>query len=298
MTKSVIITASISRGLLLVSLFFGVIACSNSPSDTSGHCSVDKESALHCGTLLGNDGGIELSRDFVSYSCSGTARPDGEPTYIEGIPRGTVCAARGERDGKGLQGYCCTARTTSCAYDPVAICEDSSFYGYQCWGATRPESYNPTLNCTNGVLEDDLINYCCIRRVEHAPTARCTPTFTECSSRLTGWQCVGESLPKNELLERSKSKADFFYFICSTRIAGAEENKYNYCCFTPKLVPPGGTCVQNTVLQGCEKFQFGFSCYGPDTPEDNYPPMHCPKPGVSGRSAEGYPATNYCCDFQ
>ena len=44
--------------------------------------------------------------------------------------------------------------------------------------------------------------------------------------------------------------------------------------------------------------RFGFACYGFDTPEQDYLPMHCPEPGFRGTSAEGYPATLYCCDFQ
>jgi len=66
----------------------------------------------------------------------------------------------------------------------------------------------------------------------------------------------------------------------------------------PALIPPGATCVQDTVVPGCAAGRFGFACYGPDTPDQDYAPMSCPDPGVAGNSAEGYAATLYCCDFR
>ena len=65
----------------------------------------------------------------------------------------------------------------------------------------------------------------------------------------------------------------------------------------PLTIPVGGTCVQHPYVPGCGPGRFGFACYGPDHPEENYPPMKCPDPGFPGLSAEGYAATLYCCDF-
>jgi hypothetical protein len=55
--------------------------------------------------------------------------------------------------------------------------------------------------------------------------------------------------------------------------------------------------VQDTSVPGCAPGRFGFACYGPENPHDDYLPMQCNSPGVQGMSAEGYPATLYCCDF-
>jgi hypothetical protein len=35
----------------------------------------------------------------------------------------------------------------------------SSFYGFQCRGADRPEALNPLIDCGNGVRQDELVNY-------------------------------------------------------------------------------------------------------------------------------------------
>jgi len=69
-------------------------------------------------------------------------------------------------------------------------------------------------------------------------------------------------------------------------------------------VPEGGSCVNSTEVPGCESkydetspFKFGFACYGPDSPEDNFPHIKCGSPGFPGKSAEGYAATLYCCEY-
>ena len=72
----------------------------------------------------------------------------------------------------------------------------------------------------------------------------------------------------------------------------------NYCCYPPAPLPERGSCVSHTEVPDCKSGRFGFACYGPDRPEDSYLPMRCPESGSAGLSAEGYPATLYCCDFQ
>jgi hypothetical protein len=78
----------------------------------------------------------------------------------------------------------------------------------------------------------------------------------------------------------------------------APNPKYEtFCCFTATLVPAGGTCQQNLKMPGCAPGRFGIACYGADTPEQNFSRLKCTEPGVPGLSEQGYPATNYCCDF-
>lgn len=284
--------AGLSRYAFTFVIFIS-LACSNPVSSSNGQCKVDQDRSLHCGDP--SEGEPTATSDFVSYSCTGDARPDEEATYIQGVPQGIVCADRRERDEKGVQGYCCTARTTSCAYYPLASCEDPG-YGFQCWGANRPEMLNPALSCGNGVRQDHRINYCCTGEPQE-PGCQQSDSVA-CSDRLMGWTCLGDALPRGEHLGPNKSRADFYSLLCPTPTPAGNPKYNNYCCFMPALVPPGGSCVQNTAVPGCEPGRFGFSCYGPETPEEDYLPMHCPEPGFEGVSAEGYAATLYCCDFK
>ena len=113
-----------------------------------------------------------------------------------------------------------------------------------------------------------------------------------------GFSCMGDNLPKAEQLGANKSRADVYYLLCATPTPAPNPAFNNYCCLTPALIPIGGSCVQDTVVPGCQSGRFGFACYGRDTPQDDYLAMHCPDPGVPGKSAEGYPAKLYCCDFE
>lgn len=263
-------------------------ACSSSVIERDGHCTEDKDRATHCGEM--SDSGD----DYTSYSCTGSARPDDDPKYIEGVPQGTVCADRGEPGDGGVRGYCCTTRTTSCAYNPVAACDDGT-YGFQCRGSNRPESINAALRCGNGLAERDLIDYCCTGTAQEAG---CLQTDAAgCPSRLMGFTCKGDSLPRGEQLGANKSRSDFYRLLCSAPMPVANPEYKNYCCYAPAPLPEGGSCVGNTEVPDCDSGRFGFSCYGPETPEDDYLPMRCPSTGKPGVSAEGYPATLYCCDF-
>ena len=230
---------------------------------------------------------------LVGYSCSGTTRPDDGARYPEGVPDGKVCASKGA-NADGKQTYCCSPLTTSCAYDPVSDCPAGD--NFQCRGASRPEALNPALKCGNGVYRGQYINYCCGGQT---PIAECIQVNTAgCSERLTGWSCPGSALPKGEQLGVSESRADYYRPLCPTPTPSANVTRFNYCCYMPAPRELGASCVQHTSVPGCAAGRFGFACYGTDTPEQNYAPMHCPDPGVSGLSAEGYPASLYCCDFQ
>jgi hypothetical protein len=256
----------------------------------AGSCAVDQ--AVDCGQP---DAGSAAELGLTGYTCTGAARPDEAPTYAQGVPQGMVCANRAASGDGSTRAYCCSGGGTPCAFNPVAIC-DGINYGYQCRGAYRPESLNPAISCGQGVTEGDYINYCC----SGTPQADgCLQSDSvPCSPRLIGWSCMGSNLPKGEELGANKSHADYYYLLCATPTPAPNPVYSNYCCYTPASLPEGGSCVQDTTVPGCAPNRFGFACYGRDTPEDDFLPMHCTLPGVAGVSPQRYPATLYCCDFQ
>ncbi len=299
------------RSLRRFSLLFpllGLLAieCFPAEPEQQGQCTRVPSELLDCRAR----GYTEELEDagLVGYACTEPARPDADATYIDGVPQGLLCSERGPiggatRLGEGgagnpdARGYCCTPKPVDCAYDPVADCESPS-YGYQCWGANRPESLNPALSCSNGNREGDhsqYFNYCCVDG--HLKSGCQQSDTVGCSERLMGFLCEGDSLPRGEDLGSNKSRADYFHPTCSIPEPAPNPELKNYCCYMPALVPIGGTCVNHTMVPGCAPGRFGFACYGPDTPEDDYLPMHC-DPGFSGTSAEGYAATLYCCDYE
>ncbi|HKU39770.1 MAG TPA: hypothetical protein VJR89_16535 [Polyangiales bacterium] len=268
------------RAVLILAWF---VACSSAEPAADGQCVADSQHALSCG-----DG-------YTGSLCTGSARPDDDPQYLQGVPQGVVCAESGERNERGEQGHCCTARTTACAYDPVASC-DEGYRGYRCRGANRPDALHAALSCGNGVREGDLINYCCSAKPSEPGCLQ--SDSVPCSPRLMGFSCKGDSLPRGEQLGANKSRTDFYRLLCSTPETAPNPEYKNYCCYPPAPLPERGSCVAHTEVPGCKPGRFGFACYGPDRPEDDYLPMRCPEPSITGVSAEGYPAKLYCCDFQ
>ena len=276
----------------------GAVGCTTPLPARAGSCAVATQPSFACAAKASPDGGEPPSAaalGLVAYSCTGGARPDDDPRSLDGVPEGIVCAESGATSDAGARGYCCSSTPTSCAFNPAATCDDGSV-GFRCLGSDRPEAFNAALGCGNGVRAGDTIDYCC----SGTPAAPgCIQSDgVGCSPRLIGWTCAGANRPKAEDLGASKSRADYYYLLCPVATPAANPAYNNYCCYTPALVPEGGSCVQDPVVPGCAPGRFGFACYGRDTPEDDFLPMHCPEAGKSGRSAEGYPATLYCCDFQ
>ena len=267
----------------------GFAACINvHPATEDGVCVADAVN-VDCtvNTLPGDQIGLR------GYSCTGTARPDDSPTYVDGVPQGLICANRGAANADGSQNYCCTAEMSTCAYNPVATCESENVYGYQCRGSNRPEALNPAINCAQGTRQDDLINYCCSGTPRLHPCA----DYGGCEAGRTGWTCKADVLPSAQDLGVSQSRADVYYLLCPIPVQAANPSYYNFCCFASAPIPPGGSCLQN-LKASCQPGQFGIACYGRDTPEQNFPSLTCPTPGVPGTSEQGYPATVYCCDFK
>jgi hypothetical protein len=277
--------------LVLVPFLWGLGAgaCTSNPTPVvNGACQPDP--AVTCGV---GDASAETVH-LTGYACTGSARPDDSPVYVEGVPQGTVCADEGTTaDGKTA--YCCTSFTTRCAYNPMADCPDPGTYGYQCRGGNRPEVVNPATSCNQGVREDELINYCC-SGTQRAPN--CTQSDSVgCLAGLTGWSCPKGVQPTAQDLGANKSRADLFYLLCPVPQPAPNPKMEVYCCFNSSLAPVGGTCQQDLKVPNCAPGRFGIACFGTDRPEETFARLTCPLPGVPGLSEQGYPATVYCCDF-
>jgi hypothetical protein len=267
-------------------------ACWPDPLPLDGTCRIVPEETVDC---RAKGYGDELqSANLVGYACSGAARPDHGATGLEGVPIGLLCADKGPISDTGEEAYCCTEDTVTCAFDPAGECEPGDA-AYQCWGNNRPESLNPTLLCSNGTSERGLYHYCCTGQPK--PPACEESSAVGCGERLLGFRCEGDTLPRGENYGANRSRADSYYPVCTVAQLAPNPKYKTYCCYMTLPEPQGGTCHRQPSVPGCEPGRFGFACYGPDTPEDNYPPIDCPDPGFSGRSAEGYEATLYCCDF-
>jgi hypothetical protein len=256
-----------------------------------GSCAVVPGSTLDC-SVTGYEKDVPLDVGLVAYACTGSARPDYDETIVDGVPQGLLCGDKGEV-GSGQQGYCCTDDITPCAYDPKADCAAGES-GYECWSNNRPESLNPSLLCGNGTNERGRTNYCCTGRPVPSPCQE--SDAAGCTSRLQGFLCEGNGLPRGEDLGANKSRADYYSPVCSIGEPAPNPNYKTYCCYMPVQRPVGSSCLPDPSVPGCAAGRFGFSCLGPDHPEDSYPPMVCAEPGFSGQSAEGYDATLYCCD--
>lgn len=276
---------------LAPTLLLAASTCLPARPAPDGSCQVEPASAIDC--TVATYGTDKIDIGLVPYSCSGSARPDQNSTYVEHIPQGTLCADKGTLGDTGRTAYCCSTRVDNCVYNPVSDCDDPLF-GVQCRSGYRPETMNPALSCTNGYLEGKFRNYCCSG---NRPPSPCLQSDTlGCPPSIQGYSCQDEALPSGEDLGANESRADFFHPTCSIPKIAPNPKFKNYCCFMPALVPKGGTCTTHPSLEGCAPGRYAFACYGPDTPEqDNYP-MKC-DPGVAGKSAEGYPATTYCCDY-
>jgi hypothetical protein len=114
---------------------------------------------------------------------------------------------------------------------------------------------------------------------------------------LQGFLCRGDAVPRGEDLGANRSRADYYYPVCSVGETAPNPEVKTYCCYMPLQRPVASSCLPHATVPGCAAGRFGFSCLGPDRPEESYPTMVCADPGFEGQSAEGYDATLYCCDL-
>jgi hypothetical protein len=275
---------SLALALLAVGVVSGLAGCVQGAAAVPPECRVETAS-------------VACAADLLGYACSSGARPDEDGQAIDGVPRGLVCTDEGTLPGDGREGYCCTAAPTPCVLDPVAGCA-APFYGYQCRGSDRPEAFDATLFCGEGLAEGDLIYYCC---GPSKPSQGCAQASNPaCPGTLVGWSCTDSSLPSEAELGSNQSRADFNLLLCSVpamTTTGASTLS-QYCCFTPTTVPAGASCAEDTTVAGCPTGNFGFACTGVDTPSDDFPRISCSAGGVPGTNAQGYAATLYCCTFE
>ncbi|MGA3123569.1 MAG: hypothetical protein ABSF69_22610 [Polyangiaceae bacterium] len=272
-----------SAGSWLLLLALG--ACTSNASDVDGACAVDSDPQLQCAS------------GFIGYSCNDGARPDENGEFVDGVPQGIVCTDQGVLQSSGGTGFCCTSETTPCVYDPVAGCVAPT-YGYQCLGSDRPEAFDPSLYCGEGVQEADLIEYCC--GAQPLPHGCQQATGATCAETLVPWTCTDQTLPTEAELGANQSRADFNLLVCSIpTVVMAATTTTNYCCFTPTSVSLEASCLFDTTVPGCAPGSFGFACTGPDTPAQDYAGISCPDDvGVAGVNPQGYRASLYCCQYQ
>jgi hypothetical protein len=234
---------------------------------------------------------------FVGYACAAGARPDADGQIIEGIPHGLLCTDEGAISGDPREGFCCTEAPTTCVFNPASACS-APYNGYQCLGSDRPDAFDPTLFCGEGIGEGNFIDYCC--GATPLPAGCAQAASAACPQTLDGWTCTDSTVPTEAELGSNQSRADFTLLLCSvpavTTTSTATLSKY--CCYTPTDTRVGASCVQDTTVPGCPSGNFGFACTGADTPTDDYPRMTCSGGGTPGRSTQGYAATLYCCTFQ
>jgi hypothetical protein len=259
-----------------------------------GSCEIIPNTVLDC--RAPGYGDEKIRAGLVGYACTGKMRPDLDATMSEGVPLGLMCADKPVPPGAVADRnyYCCTEDVVTCAYDPTMECDEGNS-GYECYGNNRPESLNPSLLCSNGTSERGLYRYCCTGQPVPSPCIE--ENAVSCDARLLGFRCEGDRRPRGEDYGANRSRADYYYPLCSVAQVQPNPAFKGYCCYMTLKPPVGATCVQHPSIPGCDPRRFGFACYGPDTPEDDYPPMNCPDPGVPGKSAEGYDAKLYCCDF-
>jgi hypothetical protein len=235
------------------------------------------------------DTSFECPLDLVSFSCAGSARPDQNPNFSQGV-QGIVCTDQGVLQ-PGQERFCCTSGTTSCAYDPNAVCPATT-YGYSCLGTNRPDAFDPTLSCGQGIASGGLFVYCC---GTEATPACAKDTNISCATGTTGFRCTGPGLPNEGELGVDQSRSDA-PLLCSLPVPQAN-GATAFCCFTPTDEPTGATCLQDQEVTGCPSGSYGFSCAGTDTPDEDYPRMSCTQPGVHGADEQGVAATLYCCSY-
>jgi hypothetical protein len=269
------------RGVVPALFVFFVVICSCSTgviTEEIGTCLIDT--------------GLACPLNLIGYSCTGSLRPDENPSLSRGI-QGIVCADQGPLPGMG-EGYCCTGKTTTCAYDTSAVCPATDT-GYSCLGPNRPDAFDPTLSCGQGVPTNGLVVYCCGTMVK-SPCMK--DSNIPCATGTVGFKCTATDagLPTQGDLGTDESRSDAL-LVCSVptpdQLGGIE-----YCCFTPTQEPIGATCLQDQSVPKCAGGSWGFACTGPDTPDQDFPRIACNGAAVRGVNQTGISAMLYCCNYE
>jgi hypothetical protein len=112
---------ALAIGLAAFALASG--ACMNKDVMPAKSALCSRNDSAPCGSTP--DGGVPTG--LVGYSCPREARPDMDPHYNQGVPQGLVCGDMGPAKSDDSQDYCCSAETTTCAFNPVAICPGTTY---------------------------------------------------------------------------------------------------------------------------------------------------------------------------
>jgi hypothetical protein len=277
-------------------------SCGPNPAPP-GSCQPDL--TVSCGGAAAADAGTS---GFTGYSCSGADRPD-ELSAVNKVVNSVVCHPAPEMSANGKTGYCCTPSTTTCAYDPRAVCAGAADLGssvslgtgtgYSCMGTNRPDSFDPNLTCQQGIKQYGLITYCCSVLLPAGVCMRGGSAM--CVPGTLNFLCRGSGIPTETDLGMNQSRSEV-PLVCT--VGQPDPNiklvdagtATDYCCFTPTQAPPTYTCLQDQTVTGCKSGQFGFACPGTETPDQDYPRMTCGS-GRPGTSQYGVSATLYCCDY-
>jgi hypothetical protein len=251
------------------------------------------------GTCL-QDSSVPCSSGYTGYSCGGADRPDliSDTSLAVQDP---LCTTTKSVNGRSA--YCCTSTETTCGNDPRVDCPMEGDVGFSCMGTNRPDSYNPSLICAQGIHEYGLISYCCGQN-SVTPGVCLRNTSVNCLNETLGFTCnVGNQLPTETDLGMNQSRSEVPLICTLSAVDVIDKTATDYCCYTPTAAPPNYTCLQDQLtgqnVPGCTPgVSYGFACIGTeDTPELDYPRMTCPNPPVQGTNQNGIPANLYCCSY-
>jgi hypothetical protein len=154
---------------------------------------------------------------------------------------------------------------SGCAADGSVSCATAGTVGYICSADSLPTDADPTLICSDPVVDGTGYDYCCGAAV--TGTYGCSVDGTlVCSGGATGESCYGGALPD------SSSQ------ICSDPTPNADGSQ-GYCCapFTG-----GNTCIADSTVGGCAYPSYGFSCAAGDNPMNGDATLVCSTPVSAG----------------
>lgn len=254
-----------------------------------------------------SDANVSCDANFVGYSCSGADRPD-ELVDTTKVVDSVLCNPTDPVNGRSA--FCCTSIKTTCVSDARTVCTDGAS-GYSCMGTNRPDAFDPSLVCGQGIHAYGLISYCCGigGNADAGPvTGQCIRnTSVPCPdlSATLGFTCTRPGLPTETDLGMNQSRSEV-PLICSLSFPDVVTPTANdFCCYTPTAAPPNYTCLQDQLsgqsVPGCSTqpgVSFGFACTGQqDTPAQDYPRMKCDSPSVPGVNQQGVSSSLYCCAY-
>jgi hypothetical protein len=176
----------------------------------------------------------------------------------------------------GATGCSTTVSTSSsaCSTDSSVVCAVGD--GWSCDGDSQPEDANPSLICNT----DGQGDFCCV-------ASSCGyDSSVSCSGSAVGYSCASGDAPPDQTDST---------LVCSepTVVGGTDE----YCCYTNTIVVSSSSTCQEDGTVSCQGDSYGFSCTGPDTPDQDYSNLNCSSP-TSGPDASGNPASLFCCAYQ